>query len=209
MEAGRLSPTETELTAALLGQLAFVEHVAHLVSRDYGAVPADLLELGFIPEVGNKSLSRPLWTRAGGGRCAQFARASTPRSGASRRIVREPRSTVGGSEDLSVSARRPFGWGPPRSDRARAASSPLPPPLPLLLNEGAAEEAVANSDVVDAIARVYGAWGAGGGAAAVDVGAVLGELLERTICGSDGYFLVVKDARSLRAISSPQASCSS
>ena len=30
-------------------QLAFLEHVAHLVSEDYAAVPADLIALGFVP----------------------------------------------------------------------------------------------------------------------------------------------------------------
>ncbi len=75
-------------------QLAFVEHVAHLVSKDYAAVPQDLVELGFVPE--------------------------------------------------------------------------------------GQQAAVGSSDVVAAIANVYGAWGMGGGAAKVDVGSVLGELLELT-----------------------------
>eukprot|EP00929_Paragymnodinium_shiwhaense_P067581 TRINITY_DN33994_c0_g1_i1.p1 TRINITY_DN33994_c0_g1~~TRINITY_DN33994_c0_g1_i1.p1 ORF type:complete len:749 (+),score=178.28 TRINITY_DN33994_c0_g1_i1:166-2412(+) len=31
-------------------QFTFIEHVAHLVSRDYGKVPSDLTKLGFVPE---------------------------------------------------------------------------------------------------------------------------------------------------------------
>lgn len=31
-------------------QLTFLEHVAHLVAKDYAAVPADLVKLGFVPE---------------------------------------------------------------------------------------------------------------------------------------------------------------
>lgn len=31
-------------------QVTFIEHVAHLVSRDYASVPADLVKLGFVPE---------------------------------------------------------------------------------------------------------------------------------------------------------------
>jgi predicted unusual protein kinase regulating ubiquinone biosynthesis (AarF/ABC1/UbiB family) len=30
-------------------QLTFIEHVAHLVARDYASVPADLVKLGFVP----------------------------------------------------------------------------------------------------------------------------------------------------------------
>ncbi|KAL3892541.1 MAG: hypothetical protein SGPRY_015034, partial [Prymnesium sp.] len=31
-------------------QLTFLEHVAHLVAKDYAAVPADLVKLGFVPQ---------------------------------------------------------------------------------------------------------------------------------------------------------------
>ena len=30
-------------------QLTFIEHIAHLTSRDYASVPADLVKLGFVP----------------------------------------------------------------------------------------------------------------------------------------------------------------
>lgn len=38
----------TEVDSEL--RFAFLEHVAHLVSKDYAAVPADLIALGFVPE---------------------------------------------------------------------------------------------------------------------------------------------------------------
>lgn len=30
-------------------QLSFIEHIAHLTSRDYEKVPSDLVKLGFVP----------------------------------------------------------------------------------------------------------------------------------------------------------------
>ena len=38
----------TELDADL--QVAYIEHIAHLVAKDYASVPEDLVKLGFVPE---------------------------------------------------------------------------------------------------------------------------------------------------------------
>ena len=51
-DTGRLAILDwglvTELDPGL--QVAYIEHIAHLVAKDYASVPADLVKLGFVPE---------------------------------------------------------------------------------------------------------------------------------------------------------------
>ena len=69
----------TELDADL--RLTLIEHVAHIVARDYGKIPADLVRLGFVPEGGEAAaqdagvvnlLAKTYSQRAEGGGFANF-----------------------------------------------------------------------------------------------------------------------------------------
>jgi predicted unusual protein kinase regulating ubiquinone biosynthesis (AarF/ABC1/UbiB family) len=39
-------------------QIKFIEHVAHLTSKDYEEVPADLVALGFVPQGSEEAILR-------------------------------------------------------------------------------------------------------------------------------------------------------
>ncbi|KAL1524793.1 hypothetical protein AB1Y20_019674 [Prymnesium parvum] len=51
LDWGLVTPVDRDL------QLTFLEHVAHLVAKDYAAVPADLVKLGFVPEGMEEAMS--------------------------------------------------------------------------------------------------------------------------------------------------------
>tara|TARA_B100000787_G_C15986479_1_gene203906 strand:- start:208 stop:438 length:231 start_codon:yes stop_codon:yes gene_type:complete len=62
-------------------RLTLIEHVAHLVARDYAKIPSDLVKLGFVPEGGEAAaldngvvelLTKTYSKRAEGGGFANF-----------------------------------------------------------------------------------------------------------------------------------------